>query len=545
MVYKMINRIKKIRASLAANMIGTVVFLLLVFDIFVSIHGYYSFTFAFKKEYSTSTYHMADTATSLINGDHLELYLSGHEMTEFERVKQALGAYCRKMSVSLIYVIKVDTSDYGRFVSVFNLVNNAVDNSEYTAWELGHKRDTTNEEYRKKYETIYKKEKPYETVYRTDPEDGSHPHITTMVPVKNSDGDVSGILCVQRPIRELNDANRPYLINISITAVLLSVLSGLFISFIIRKQFVRPIRKISEEASRFAAENTQGEPLGSISSYAEIANLARAIDKMETDMVNYMDNLTEATAEKERFGAEMSFARTIQKNAIPNTFPAFPERTDFDIYAYMTPAKEIGGDFYNFFLTDDDHLALVIGDVSGKSVPAALFMMETNMIISGRINMGGKPGEILTFVNNIICERNHADMFVTLWLGILEISTGLITAVNAGHEDAALISRNGGASLFKTKHQIAVGIFPDTVYRDFEIQLEKGDKLFLYTDGVPEATNAEDQMFTIRRMLDVLNACKDAPPEGVLDGIHRSVDKFVGDADQFDDLTMLCVELKE
>ena len=117
-----------------------------------------SFTFAFKKEYSTSTYHMADTATSLINGDHLELYLSGHEMTEFERVKQALGAYCRKMSVSLIYVIKVDTSDYGRFVSVFNLVNNAVDNSEYTAWELGHKRDTTNEEYRKKYETIYKKE---------------------------------------------------------------------------------------------------------------------------------------------------------------------------------------------------------------------------------------------------------------------------------------------------------------------------------------------------------------------------------------------------
>ena len=174
---------------MALNIIGAIAFLLAVFGIIVSALGFVSFTAAFKKEYAVSTYHMADTAATLVNGDHLDAYLAGGEAEEYRRTRDYLDRYCRKMSVSLVYVIKVDTSDYGRFVSVFNAVDNSVDDTEYTAWELGHKRDTTNDEYRRKYRAMYEQTEPYETVYRQKTTDGQHPHITTMVPVKNSAGD--------------------------------------------------------------------------------------------------------------------------------------------------------------------------------------------------------------------------------------------------------------------------------------------------------------------------------------------------------------------
>lgn len=529
---------------MAANVVGTIIFFLIVFATIVSVIGIHNFTEAFKKESAVTTYHMADTATSLVNGDHLDAYLNGHEMTEYEHTKALLNDYCRKMSVSLIYVIMVDTSDYGRFISVFNAVNNSVDESEYTPWELGHRRDTTNDEYRRKYQLLYEKEALFETVYRTNPSDGSHPHITTMVPVKNSADDVTAILCMQRPISEFNDARRPYLINVTITALWLSVFAGLLITLVARKHFVAPIRKVSMEAVRFAAENTKGEELGNISHFQEIADLARSIDVMESDMVTYMENLTAVTAEKERIGAELSFARTIQRDSLPNTFPAFPDRNDIDIFASMTPAKEVGGDFYNFFLVDNDHLAMVIGDVSGKGVPAALFMMVSNILASVRTQTGGNPAQILEFVNDKICESNKLDMFVTIWLGILELSTGKLIASNAGHEYPAIMHAGGSFELFKDKHGIVVGGMEGVRYTDYEIQLSPGDKIFVYTDGVPEATDGDNNMFGVDRMLSALNLELDASPEKVLGNVRSAVDAFVKDAQQFDDLTMLCMQYK-
>lgn len=539
------TRIKKIRSSMAVNIIGAIILLLVIFGIIVSVLGFISFNDAFVKEYSTTTYHMAGTATTLVRGDGIDAYLSGEETEEYQQTKKYLDAYCKRMNVSLVYVIKVDTSDYGRFVSVFNSVNNSVDNTSYTEWEIGHKRDTTNEEYRQKYKAIYAQETSYETVFRKKPGDGSHPHITTMVPVKNSDGEVTAILCIQRPIHELEEAMRPYLINIGISTFMLAVLSTVFVAVYIKYEVVSPISKVSEEAARFAKENTKGEELGEISKFEQIANLANSIDTMETDMVNYMENLTAITAERERIGVELSFARMIQEASVPNTFPAFPDRSDFDIYATMTPAKEVGGDFYNFFFIDNDHLALVIGDVSGKGVPAALFMMVTNIVLSDSIKMGGTPAETLNFANDNICEHNTLDMFVTLWVGILELSTGRIVAANAGHEDAAVYRKDGSFELFKTKHDIVAGVLPGILYRDFEFRLEPGDKLFLYTDGVPEATDQNNNMFTIGRMLDSLNENKEKTPQEILCGVHARVNKFVGNAPQFDDLTMLCIELKE
>ena len=536
--------IQQLRSSMAVNIIGAIVLLLVILGVILSTMGLVSFTEAFKKEYATTTYHMADTAATLVNGDHLEDYLAGNETEEYRRTEKLLDSFCYRMNVSLVYVICVDQSDYGRFTSIFNLVNNAVDDTSYTPWELGYERETTNDEYRQKYQNLYGQTSEYETVYRIKTTDGLHPHITTLVPVKDSGGGTAALLCIQRPMRELHDARHPYLVNVLVTTVLLAIITSFLAAYYIRNRFVTPLRQVSAEAARFAKENIKGEELGAISPFRELSDLALSIDTMETDMLNYVDHLTAATAEKERIGVELSLAGKIQADAIPNRFPAFPERTDIDIYGSMTPAKEVGGDFYNFFLVDSDHLAMIIADVSGKSVPAALFMMVTDILISDRVRMGGTPAQILSSVNHDLCEHNDADMFVTVWLGILELSTGKLTAANAGHEYPVLTGPDGSFEILKDKHGLALGALDGVQYKGYELQLQPGSKLFVYTDGVPEAADPDQNMFGLDRMIAALNEQKDASPEDVLNGVRRAVDGFVRGAEQFDDLTMLCVEYK-
>ena len=236
---------------------------------------------------------------------------------------------------------------------------------------------------------------------------------------------------------------------------------------------------------------------------------------------------------------ELNMATQIQASMLPNIFPAFPERSEFDIHASMTPAKEVGGDFYDLFMTDDDHLAMVIADVSGKGIPAALFMMSTKILINDHTTMGGSPAEILERVNQKIYATNDAHMFVTVWLGILEISTGKLTTANAGHE-YPFLNLNGNYEIFKDKHGLAVGAAQKSKYKDHEIMLKKGDSLFVYTDGVAEATNANNQLFGTDRTLEALNALPgDISQEEVLKGVRNAVDVFVKEAPQFDDLTML------
>ena len=534
---------KKLRSSMKLNVIGGLVLLMMVFAFIVCVLGYKSFTTAFEDEYSNTTGHMASAAAARVNGDHIDQYLAGEEMEEYAATKESLDVACDRMSVSLIYVIKVDTSDYGRFVSVFNSVNNDVDDSNYVEWELGHERETTNDEYIDAYRAVYEQETDSKTIFRVDPDDGSHPHLTTMVPVKDSNGDVTAILCIQRPINEMVRVIAPYMfltfLGVAFMALVISLLSTRFLN----RSIIRPVEKVSKEATRFAKESTKGEPLGKISKYEVLQTLAGSIDSMETDMLSYIDNLTAVTAERERVEAEISIAAQIQNDALPSDFPPFPDRHEFDIYATMDAARGVGGDFYNFFFIDDDHLAIVMADVSGKGIPGALFMMVTNILVTEKTNMGGTPGEILSFVNDRLCEHNDAEMFVTVWLGILEISTGHMVFANAGHEYPAVCS-NGSFRLLKDDHGFVLAGMEGMKYKDQKLQLGKGDKLFLYTDGVPEATDSENNMFGTDRMIDALNVDADADPEHVLKNVRMAVDDFVKEAEPFDDLTMLCLEYK-
>lgn len=536
--------LKSYRSNFTVNIVGAVLALLLVFSLIVSLVGYISFTTAYKNEYAETTYHMADTAALLVNSDEIDEYLkNGGDSESYWTTKRYLDSYCDKMNVSLIYVIKVDTSDYGRFTSIFNSVGK---DTPYTEWELGYQRDATNEEYVRTYRALYEGEIPYGTIYRSTNLNGSPPHITTLVPVRNSADEVVSLLCIQRPMEALTSSRRPYLITIAFSTVLLMLLSGFVATAYLRHQFVKPIRKITDEAQRFAAENRAGEKLGdSISRIDDIAALASSIDTMEDEMLEYIDNLTEVTADKERIGTELALAASIQTNSIPSVFPAFPDREDFDIYASMTPAKEVGGDFYDFFMIDDDHLAMTIADVAGKGIPAALFMMVTNILVKERAHMGGTPADVLTFVNQRICEHNRDDMFVSVWLGFLEFSTGKLTFANAGHEAPALKRADGDFELFKSKHGLVIGAMEYSRYRNEEITLRPGDKLFLYTDGVPESTDADENLFGLEAMVAVLNQNKDKKPRAIIENLRQSVSDFIGEAPPFDDLTALCFELKE
>ena len=207
---------------------------------------------------------------------------------------------------------------------------------------------------------------------------------------------------------------------------------------------------------------------------------------------------------------ELNLATDIQASMLPSLFPAFPDRKEFDLHASMDPAKEVGGDFYDFFMIDDDHLGLVIADVSGKGVPAALFMMSSKILIADHALMGGTPSEILTRVNTQIYGNNKTHMFVTVWLGILEISTGKLTTSNAGHE-YPMIHVDGRYELLKDKHGIAIGALRKAKYVDHELTLKKGDSIFVYTDGVAEATDSKNELFGTDRTLEALNAL----PQGI------------------------------
>ena len=246
--------------------------------------------------------------------------------------------------------------------------------------------------------------------------------------------------------------------------------------------------------------------------------------------------LLDTRAKVEATEADLRVGTEIQTGSLPTNFPNRPE---FEIYASMDPAKEVGGDFYDFFMIDEDHLALVIADVSGKGVPAALFMMSSKIYIHDHATMGGTPAEILERVNKLVCADNDASMFVTVWLGILEISTGKLTSASAGHE-YPMINTSGSYEILKDKHGLMVGAMDMARYKNTEIQLKKGDSIFVYTDGVAEATDASNNLFGTDRTLDALNTIPDgASQKAILESVRAAVDAFVKEAPQFDDLTML------
>ncbi|MBR3243371.1 MAG: SpoIIE family protein phosphatase [Parasporobacterium sp.] len=326
--------------------------------------------------------------------------------------------------------------------------------------------------------------------------------------------------------------------------ILVLIIAGLGIlgALILSRKIVRPLKTMTDRVGALGGDNLQFLMEKTYETGNEIEVLANSFAALSAKTLQYVDEVRQVTAEKERIGAELDVANEIQASQLPRLFPAFPNRKEFDIYASMTPAKEVGGDFYDFFLVDNDHIALVMADVSGKGVPAALFMMISRVLLKARIQNGESPAEALSNLNNQLCESNEAGFFVTIWVAILDLKTGQGIAANAGHEHPALRRKDGNYELVIYRHSMAVATMEGIPFREHEFKLEPGDSFFVYTDGVAEATNAENELYGTDRMLAALNKNPDASPEETLENVSKDINEFVGDAEQFDDLTMLCVK---
>ncbi len=261
-------------------------------------------------------------------------------------------------------------------------------------------------------------------------------------------------------------------------------------------------------------------------------------------MIIYFTLINERGKKLAATQTELRMATNIQAAMLPHIFPPYPDRSEFSLYASMNPAREVGGDFYDFFLVDDDHLAVLIADVSDKGIPAALFMMSTMILINYRTRQGGTPAEILTDINAQIARDNDSQMFVTIWMGILDVHTGMLTCTNAGHEYPAVCGADGVFRIFRDKHGLCVGAMESVRYRDYELRMDPGDKIFVYTDGVPDARDPAGESYGLERLDAALNRLTGEDPEHVLHGIRKDVDAFTKGEGQFDDLTMLCLEYK-
>ena len=344
-----------------------------------------------------------------------------------------------------------------------------------------------------------------------------------------TEGEVDGILT----------RNILILIGLVVLATLLVLWGAMRLSH----RIADPINRLTEKVSA-----VQGDALDFVweeNTGDETQLLAVSFRDLTERIKQYIREVQEVTAKEERISAELKVAARIQADMLPRKFPAFPERDEFDIYASMMPAKEVGGDFYDFFLNDPDHLAVVIADVSEKGVPAALFMVGAKTLIRNQAQTCRSPGKILAEVNRKLCEGNDEGMFVTVWLGIMEISTGRIVAANAGHEYPAVRRKSGAYELLQDEHEMMLGLMEDVVYPEYEIHLDPGEALFLYTDGVAEATDDQREFFGTDRMLEALNREPMAGPERLVGNVKAAVDAFAGQAPQFDDLTMLALMRKK
>ena len=349
-------------------------------------------------------------------------------------------------------------------------------------------------------------------------------------------------------MRDVAAERRWFLVNTAVYIVVQTLVAMAVSMLLTRRLATKPLKQLAQAATGFS-KSEEGFSRADvidlpIRSEDEIGELYREIQSMETRIVDSADRLIRVTAERERIKTELDMAARIQSSALPRQFPAFPDRPEFDLFASMDPAEEVGGDFYDFFMVDDDHLALAIADVSDKGVPAALFMMSARNIINYRARMGGSPGAILTSANAQLCEDNAMDMFVTVWLGFLELSTGRLTCASAGHRSPMLMPPNGMFEILADKRGVAMGVLDHMVYRDYALDLKPGSKLFVYTDGLTKAGKDREETFGTGRILQVLNADPDGSPRELLANVHRAVDDFTDGARRFDDLTMLCLEFR-
>ena len=489
----------------------------------------------------TTAYAYTKSAAELIDGDKIAYYLeTGEEDDYYYEILDFLNAFRLNTDIQYYYVF-VPFEDDLVYIWDANILKPG--EMEIDVCELGYREEYMEGGKEATY-SIYKQNPPEEIELVNDDKYG---YIASAYsPVFNSSGEPVAVVGVDVYMPDLQANMREFLVAVVVTIMLVVLVAILLCFFFVKRKIVNPINKI-RDASRSMVENLENEESMEVSVKTgnEIEELFDSFKQMYGDVRDYINQLSVVTAEKERIGAELDVAAHIQASMLPCIFPAFPERKEIDIYATMDPAKEVGGDFYDFFMVDDRHLAIVMADVSGKGIPAALFMVIGKTLIKDHTTPGRDLGKVFTAVNNLLCEANSEGLFITAFEGVLDFVTGEFNFVNAGHEIPFVCKADGAFEPYKIRPGFVLAGMEDMRYRAGSMILEPGDKIFQYTDGVTEATNIHNELYGMERLEVILNKVKCGTPHEILPAVKADVDEFVGEAPQFDDITMLCLEYKE
>jgi len=501
--------------------------------------GYATYTLNYRQaaaHYTELALSSAQMTASLINGDKIDGYLQNGADSEYQRTYENLRKLKTSYHLTYLYVLKPVAGE-NDCIYIFDIYTE--DNDSHLISVLG---DWYNDE--QVYGII---QEVYETSHGTSEVMVSNSKFgylaSAFAPVFTDYGTVSAVVGVDINMDVILGEVRTRTFQIFFSVAAIITLFLVVLLFIINKQILRPIVSLSRHMESFTGGDGAFREFAVTASGDELQTMSESFNRMVGDIKLYIKNLSEVTADRERIAAELNVAARIQSDMLPSIFPPFPERDEIDLYATMQPAKEVGGDFYDFFLIDDDHLGIVIADVSGKGVPAALFMVIAKTLINNHARNREEPRNVFNNVNGQLCEGNETAMFVTAWFGVLEISSGKMTYVNAGH-NPPLLRTNGQFEWLKMKANFMLAWMEDTFYKQHEITLKPGDELFLYTDGVTEAANNEKELFGDPRLLETVNRCLNLPLGEFTASIKREIDKFAGGAEQADDITMLAMRYK-
>ena len=536
---------KKRRRRLRAMIVASLAVLLIIFGLIADLIGYKQFTDTLTQHYKDYALAAANEAATIINADMLDEFLaSGGSGEEFRTQHDRIQTLCDKLDIQFIYAVFV-SEDYSDITFVIEAVNSGIPYDEFPVGYTMNINEGENAIYQPRFKDLIENGGDFNIVVNDKGDVSTGHHIAALVPLRSSDGSIKAVLCAQKQMEQLKSARVNYARSIGLVTLILILIAGAGWFIMLRHRLLTPITLISNEARRFAAENTiDPEPVIEKIKYKdELGELAVTIQEMERQTVESFEKMNRISADKQRVDTELKLATGIQAHMLPRVFPPFPERTEFDIYATMDPAREVGGDFYDFFMIGKDKLGIVIADVSGKGIPAALFMAITKILIKNNAQPGTSPAQVFEKTNRMLCDGNENGFFVTAWMGVLDINTGHLTFCNAGHNPPLLRSGSEDFRFLKAPGLVLGGV-DDFEYTCQEIDLHKGDRLFLYTDGVTEATDSNKKLYGDERLKKYADAHGDVSLTEALTGLRADIDAFVGDAEQFDDMTMLLLEYR-
>lgn len=534
-----------------------------ILTLVLSTVGYTAYKTSMLERYESYTRALMDTARSTVDGDALFAETqAGTEGEAYLAARETLCAIKRNSEISYIYMVTFpDASTHRKMNFLMNgfTPEEIAEDPDYISHigdesVLGEVGDPDADfDYATTlvfWNSLYANETADVQFYVNDTDLYGY-QMTGYAPIRTSEGEPVAVLALDLSMDQIKNNLYQYLLIMAVAAILLLAVFLMVLLSVLGKNVIHPVTRLAGSVRDFVknSESAGDDPEKltyqhvEVTSGDEIELLSRSISDMTTDLKNYMVNLKTVVGEKERIGAELDLATNIQVSMLPSIFPAFPERPEIDIHATMDPAKEVGGDFYDYFFVDNDHLMVVIADVSGKGVPAALFMVIAKTLIKNNALSGMNPAQVFTRTNDQLCENNGAGLFVTAWACLIEISTGRTIYVNAGHNPPALRRKDGQFEYLRSRPGFVLAGMEGIRYRQAELVLEPGDTLYLYTDGVTEATDHVLTLYGEERLLASLNKLGDTKARDMLEQVTADLNAFVNGADQADDITMVAVKI--